>query len=293
MPNPLTRSEIQAKLDLATKLNLPHYFWDLPEWKKGDPAPEIPDNVVGDDFTDDNPLGNWTDISDKGLDCDRKLESHPNEEGKGQEHPVLKLIPHPLSDCGHVDPGSLGADRAQERQKKRDYRDAIRGLESLMEDGAKRDGALRQLAEKIGPSLKDAWELLVDDEPGGGGNQPTRIPRGMQRLRLVFEWMLCRVTTIFGDINKGLHDNDQAWYSNARKAYHDLLRDLDDREPGIGKPVQAPPPPGPIEPGVRGYGRAVKWIYILPLIHGGRIKGAKVMAKWNPHISSSGIPIKH
>jgi len=42
-----------------------------------------------------------------------------------------------------------------------------------------------------------------------------------------------------------------------------------------------------------GYGRAIKWACIDPVIFQGKIVGARVVAKWNPHLSSSGIPIPH
>ena len=65
----------------------------------------------------------------------------------------------------------------------------------------------------------------------------------------------------------------------------ELMRDLDDSEPD----TRSKPPAA----GISGYGKVIKWSYIMPLIHGGRIKGVKVIAKWNPHVSSSGIPIPH
>ena len=107
----------------------------------------------------------------------------------------------------------------------------------------------------------------------------------MQRLRLIFQWTLCQVTTVFGEINAALDNKNEKQYNEARQAYMDLMKDLDDSEPHTGSKLP--------KAGISGYGKVIKWSYILPLIHGGRIKGAKVMAKWNPHVSSSGIPIPH
>jgi len=42
-----------------------------------------------------------------------------------------------------------------------------------------------------------------------------------------------------------------------------------------------------------GYGRAIKWTCIDPVIFDGQIVGTRVVAKWNPHECSSGIPIPH
>jgi len=108
-------------------------------------------------------------------------------------------------------------------------------------------------------------------------------PLGMQRLKLVFEHTLCNVTTCLGQLNAALDDDSQADYMAARKAYMDLLKDLDDHEPPVENQI----------PGERGYGRSLKWFYVEPLIRDGKIQGAKVVGKWNPHFSSSGIPIPH
>jgi hypothetical protein len=48
-----------------------------------------------------------------------------------------------------------------------------------------------------------------------------------------------------------------------------------------------------IKQSASGYGRAIKWACIDPVIFDGQIVGTRVVAKWNPHICSSGIPIPH
>ena len=116
-------------------------------------------------------------------------------------------------------------------------------------------------------------------------------PEGMKRLKLIFQWALCQVVTLFGEINAALDEQNETEYDKAREAYIQLLRDLDDHEPKTKKNL--PVKKNDKWPSPSGYGRSVKWAYIVPLIHEGRIKGAKVIAKWNPHISSSGIPIPH
>jgi hypothetical protein len=42
-----------------------------------------------------------------------------------------------------------------------------------------------------------------------------------------------------------------------------------------------------------GYGRSIKWTCIEPVIVDGKIVGTRIVVKWNPHISSSGIAIAH
>ena len=86
---------------------------------------------------------------------------------------------------------------------------------------------------------------------------------------------------LYGKLNLALRDDNKTDYNIARDNYIKLLKDLDDHEP---KTLTA---------GDLGYGRALKWVYVSPLIHNGTIKGAKIVAKWNPHLSSSGIPVPH
>ncbi|MBI4488539.1 MAG: hypothetical protein HY694_05600, partial [Deltaproteobacteria bacterium] len=49
----------------------------------------------------------------------------------------------------------------------------------------------------------------------------------------------------------------------------------------------------PVVPGKRGYGRTIKWVHIDPIIVNGRIQEARIIAHWNPHSSSDGVPILH
>jgi len=80
------------------------------------------------------------------------------------------------------------------------------------------------------------------------------------------------------DINNALNGSSLAF-----------LKDLDDHEPET-----KPGCMDPLNPNSRsGYGRAIKWPCIDPVIFEGRIVEARIIIKWNPHISSSGIAIKH
>jgi hypothetical protein len=114
---------------------------------------------------------------------------------------------------------------------------------------------------------------------------------GMQRLAQVFDWALCRTTDLMDALNKavaeGLGGEDD--YKAARTKYLNFLRDLDDHEPEkSSEHIDVTD-----EDFRSGYGRALKWICIDPVIAAGRIVGVRVVVKWNPHSSSSGIPISH
>lgn len=264
------------ELEIATAHSFPHYSVQLPEWNRLTKN-RLPDNVpVEPTYNGNHDLNCPVTLDTRlaplrpkypgKLDATRQNESTPNSE---LDDP-LKKIPHPGSDCRHVDPGqAMAGFRA-------DYAKMMAQLKNL-EPKANTDGELRESFRRAVATLSDAEELL-NGKPGGGG------PRGMQRLGLIFEWMLCQVVTIFGEINAALDTGNETAYNTARNAYMDLMHDLDDSEPQTRDRIKS---------GASGYGLVIKWAYIIPLIHDGRIKGTKVMAKWNPHISSSGIPIPH
>lgn len=110
---------------------------------------------------------------------------------------------------------------------------------------------------------------------------------GMKRLARIFDWALYRTTELLGDLNKALSNEQQ--YTLARENYLTLLRDLDDHEPeSRDRKLDVRDKKSP-----SGYGRAVKWVCIDPVIFHGEIFGARVVIKWNPHSSSNGIPIQH
>jgi len=126
------------------------------------------------------------------------------------------------------------------------------------------------------PSTLDKLKLIV------GPDSP-----GMKRLARIFDWALFRVTELMGDINGAL--NNENAYKTARENYLNFLRDLDDHEPEThGRKLDVKDKTYP-----SGYGRSVKWACIDPVIFDGKIFGARVVIKWNPHSSSNGVPIKH
>jgi hypothetical protein len=117
--------------------------------------------------------------------------------------------------------------------------------------------------------------------------------RSMSRLDGVFKWILATFQRLCLQLNQTLDDRNRSLeqrmktYGDLRKEYIERLRDLDDHEPqrkGMG---------GLVEPGVRGYGRIVKWVHVAPAIANGRIVELRVIVHWNPHSSSSGKPILH
>jgi len=273
---PTTNEELQASFDKATEEKIPHFFVDLPEWVDATP-PTLNDTV--DDapvFKKSTPLNCIIELDPtikklqkeyKQLDhvkAERPLENKENEEPGDK----LEKMPHPFSNTSHIDPNVTKTDKDKLWAK-------IKELKTELDRLGELDGELNQVSHEALPMLERAAGLLPDD------------PKGMQRLKLNFEWMLCKITGLFGQINLALDGmtgkDDKTEYNNARNNYIALMRDLDNHEPL----------PKDAAPGKTGYGRNVKWVYFYPLIHGGRIKGAKVVAKWNPHISSSGVPIPH
>ena len=112
---------------------------------------------------------------------------------------------------------------------------------------------------------------------------------GMKRLALVFDWALYRTTQLMDDLNKALAKS-QREYQVARDNYLQFLRDLDDHE-AEKDDTRNLDPTDKKSPG--GYGKALKWACIDPVIFRGQIVGARVIIRWNPHSSSNGKPIPH
>jgi hypothetical protein len=136
--------------------------------------------------------------------------------------------------------------------------------------------------ELVVACLKDKKEALGRLKKIVGPESP-----GMQRLARVFEWALFRTTELMGDINAALQNEQK--YKRARENYLNFLKDLDDHEPEAhSRKLDVKDKESP-----SGYGRAVKWTCIDPVIFKGQIYGARVVIKWNPHSSSNGIPIEH
>jgi hypothetical protein len=176
-------------------------------------------------------------------------------------------------------------------------------------------GQVHDLVWKVVDGHQAIFESVVDVLQGSGPgydllaqrNALNRLQRivgadspGMKRLALVYEWALYRTTVLMKDLNDSLdktlektrdegQNKGQKDYNDARTNYLNFLRDLDDREPELKdrlleiKEKKAP----------SGYGKALKWACIDPVIFRGRISGARVVIRWNPHSSSNGIPIQH
>jgi hypothetical protein len=274
-----TPDQLQYEFDTATTERTPHFNWLPPEWIDAKPDLNKDRNTIATEpiFKNPTPLncvvkmdGRIKELKGKfpkqidHVKCSRALEQAVGED----TNPKMNKMPHPGSDFGHVDPGIYDSTEVAAFQA------AFEALESLDPCSVK-DGEMAKTFKQLLPPISRARDLIGAD------------PRGMQRLKMAFEFALCNVTSLFGELNAALLNTNpvdgKREYNEARRKYIDLVRDLDDHEPRKEEMV----------PGERGYGRTLKWIYIRPLIHNGQIKGAKIVAKWNPHISSSGIPIPH
>jgi hypothetical protein len=287
--DPRPEDILQGALDEATTKHFAHFNkldW-LPEWTDVTKVPVLKDNIKdppAEPKKGPTPL-KCVDIrefkeriaklkskyGDQLKHIDDKQPQEVEEPENSEKNDKLQKMPHPFSDFRHVDKGAFGGVGPA---KFKEAIDALKEVEKL----AKKDGELNKAIQGAMKPLGDAERLLAAD------------PKGMQRLKFVFEWTLCQVTALYGEINMAISlgaPNGMSPYREARDRYIALLKDLDDHEPETKDAGNEP------KSGVRGYGRAFKWAYILPLIHEGRIKGAKVIGKWNPHVSSSGIAIPH
>lgn len=286
-----TQQQIQTAFDEATRKRFAHFnnlSW-LPPWEKENEKPVLVANVDSVPDFKYTPRLQYDEIVEPRI--EQLRTAHPEQmehflkggriaedRNTAESGPVLQQVPHPDRDVSHIDPGVFTG--AQPDQ----LRNAVQQIRKITKDLARNDGEAGKAFRAALIHLGKTEELL---DPKA---------KGMQRLKLIFEWTLCHVTAIFGEINDALSLPDlkqgMAAYTRARDEYIAFLTDLDDAEPetkGDDYPASA----------LRGYGRAVKWVYFLPLLHQDskthlvRIKGVKVVAKWNPHISSSGIPIPH
>jgi hypothetical protein len=104
--------------------------------------------------------------------------------------------------------------------------------------------------------------------------------------------LVCRAYKLLGDINNAVKADSERDYAAARDAYREFVANLDDREPHFK--------PGGVDVTKRfGYGKNIQWVFIDPVIDCVEeekrvlIKDARIIIKWNPHSSSSGVPIPH
>jgi hypothetical protein len=250
------QKEVDRQLRQAAKEGVSPCNWIPPLWEDlragADGRPILPDNSQ--DLNDFKPLRNAGTQAFLDECAAVPSESFPGE----QSNPPNKMWPHPNSDFSHVDPKEFSDED-------------VEALE------ARNNAALKKLKEIVGSESQ-----------------------GLRRLARVFEWILWRATVLLNDINNSLDDTVLAAYDSgaqpktqekkynaARDNYIKFLVDLDDREPET-KATRV----DLRDPKIRsGYGKALQWLCLEPIIVAGRIEEARVVVKWNPHSSSSGIPL--
>lgn len=118
----------------------------------------------------------------------------------------------------------------------------------------------------------------------------------LAKLRLVFDFIVCRTAGLCFEINKAVSKYDPEKsntckaYDAAREAYITFVNNLDNPKPK--KTVSKED----LNQGL-GYGRNYTYIFVVPTIRKfegtALITGVTIILEWNPHSSSSGIPIKH
>jgi hypothetical protein len=129
------------------------------------------------------------------------------------------------------------------------------------------------------PPPKDEAALL---------DRPLKDVEAYRRLKLAFDLIVCKTRTLLGNINRAIMTGQS--YESARSDYVAFLNNLDDHEP---RGAALNPRKG------FGYGKNLKWTFIDPIIESRSIAGKEfnlitgvtIVAEWNPHSSSSGIPL--
>jgi len=131
------------------------------------------------------------------------------------------------------------------------------------------------------------------DDPNLTGVKKVEV---FQRLKLAFDGVVCETHRLLTAINEAVMqydpDDDATWttYKTATEAYVAFMQNLDNHEPK-GDAVDPQK--------LFGYGRNLKWTFMDPIIERdptGKtqldlITGVTIVGEWNPHSSSSGIPI--
>lgn len=297
---PITsQTEIQKIFDKASELGIQHYHWiplEPPRKPNSGNATqdEAADKIAEQQF-------NWI-LEDNATDSDGMFYPYP---GDPKEEKVKKLgyvyktveefvktrtatddvetdenadpdTPHgkprkewkwpkPTADTSHVDPVKVSEDGTEHFSD-----NELENLEkNLAAKGQKREAKfLNELGRFIGSKTV-----------------------GMRRLDVIYEWIILRATVLLNDLDKAVQAKSFELYRPAWSNYINFLRDLDDHEPEKKKEPLDPNPKN--KSGKSGYGRSIKWSYITPVIHGGRIHAARIIVHWNPHSSSMGVPIRH
>lgn len=266
---PITnQAEIQKTFDKASALGIQHYHWFPPElaeiikakWKLEDNATD-PDSMF-------HPYPGYSSVQDfvdtrTGADVESDENADP-ETPPGKPRKEWKW-PKWTADTSHMDPVRVSEDGTEHFSD-----NELQNLEkNLAAKGQKKEAKfLNELGRFIGSKTV-----------------------GMRRLDVIYEWIILRATVLLNDIDKALVAQSSADYESARANYINFLKDLDDHEPGTKqKPLD---PDSKKKTGKSGYGRSIKWTYIAPVIHDGRIHAARIIVHWNPHSSSMGVPIRH
>jgi hypothetical protein len=326
MPTLPTQEEVQADFDAAMNAGVSPCMWIPPEWESLQSNGGVfRDNTSNDAFFNDQQLKDaWR---------AHLAECELKEQPRGPESlPDDRHWPNPFSDFSHTDPDEfheiaekLGNDpesvvRLLERPDVRacipgthtieneavtDAVDVLRGNGTGQQPGATAvAGVLENVDVKTFIMKKFQVSREVFDETVSLLKRVKAFPdrltalnklkavvgpqsAGMQRLAQVFDWALCRTTELLYDLNEAV--TDRSAYDQARSNYINFLKDLDDRHP------EASDRPWNVKDKTfrSCYGRAVKWACLDPVILNGEIVGARVVIQWNPHSSSSGIPIPH
>jgi hypothetical protein len=259
-----SQEDVQARFDLAVQEGVSPCLWIPPKWQQlrpliGQPK-KFPDNT-----SDPNGFVGKNDEEEEEI---RVAIQERLKAGKAikvvqraEDPPSEKTWPSPFADTSHIDETEFTA------------------------------AELALVNQKLGNPVLDRLHQIVGPEAPG-----------MARLKRIFEWALHRASVLMSDLNRGL--KHRAAYEKARENYIHFLRDIDDHEPEKG-PKTSPREreagelgrPTKLDPRNKllasGYGRSLKWTCIDPVIFDGKIVGTRVVVKWNPHISSSGIPINH
>ncbi|MBI4659575.1 MAG: hypothetical protein HY735_12110 [Verrucomicrobia bacterium] len=272
-----TQGQIRAMFVEASNTGFQPYHWVPPDWatvlnnkfKLEDNAADAEGfNKTFFNIADPNEFVS----SQREKEMETELTADP-ETPPGKNRKEWKW-PHPASDFNHVDPIKSTPDKKTRFSDK----ELQRIKEKLDLAGeAKLSKYAEELTRLVGPSSQ-----------------------GMKRLGVVFEWIVLKATMLLSEINSQLDSENKTGYEAVQENYIKFLQDLDDHEPQTKQCVLNPSLKRKDDESEAqalgrksGYGRAIKWAYVAPVIVGGRIKAARIIAHWNPHSSSLGVPVVH
>ncbi len=163
--------------------------------------------------------------------------------------------------------------------------------ENDFESGAGNDDTFTKVPNPSSDFKHDRDEL-------GSGASKTKNEEAFKRLKLAFDFIVCRTRALCLAINDSVPlynaNNPDNPYTKAREAYIEFLQNLDEHHPKEQLGLED------LKKGL-GYGKHYRWLFIDPIIKTVKtdngpqnsITGAVIVMLWNPNSSSSGIPIKH